>query len=195
MGPERVCNFQFLHHRSAAPRIPTGCECCQLHRILIFASGGDGTALQAAADSHSINDSVTADPFHIDPPGSFTVFFTVTVGTPFTISARLTAIAEILVLSNDHVTLLETNNPWEILAIAYLFFVPGLGFLLEKRPLILLVRRGPWNHRGSFILLSPLDLHVVGTLLVSAALLLAAFYVYTHQVMALNAPSPGRSSS
>jgi Putative prokaryotic signal transducing protein len=66
----------------------------------------------------------------------------------------------------------RSNNPWEILAIAYLFLVPGLGFLLESRWLILVVSRRKWIT----ITLSPLQLHVIGGALILVALLLVVLY-------------------
>jgi hypothetical protein len=65
-----------------------------------------------------------------------------------------------------------SNNPWEILAIAYLFLVPGFGFLLESRWLILVVSR-----RGTTrIILSPFQLHLIGGALILAALSLVLLY-------------------
>jgi hypothetical protein len=84
----------------------------------------------------------------------------------------------------------ERNNPWEILAIGYLFLVPGLGFLLEWRPLILQVGKVYRNRSHAFLIFSSLELHAVGTLLITAALLLALFYFYVRRVIALNDSSP-----
>jgi putative signal transducing protein len=64
-----------------------------------------------------------------------------------------------------------SNNPWEILAIAYLFLVPGFGFLLESRRLILVVSR-----RKITITLSPLELHIIGGALIVVALSLVLLY-------------------
>jgi Putative prokaryotic signal transducing protein len=67
-----------------------------------------------------------------------------------------------------------SNNPWEILAIAYLFLVPGFGFLVESRPLILVVFRRGWLWAN--IILSPLQLHVIGGALILMALSLVLLY-------------------
>jgi hypothetical protein len=71
------------------------------------------------------------------------------------------------------------DNPWEILAVAYLFFVPGAGFILEKRTLMLLVWRNPWRHTNRFLALSPFDLHLLGIFLIGVAFVLIALYWYT----------------
>lgn len=78
----------------------------------------------------------------------------------------------------------ESNNPWEILAVAYLFLVPGIGFLLERIPLMLFVggRRG-----NRYLVLSPFDLHLVGAGLVCMALLLTVSYLYTRQAIGVSA--------
>lgn len=78
----------------------------------------------------------------------------------------------------------DRNNPWEILAIGYLFLVPGLGFLLEERPLILQVRKIYWYRPNAFLIFSPLELHFVGTLLITAAVFLIYFYFYVRRVIA-----------
>jgi len=79
----------------------------------------------------------------------------------------------------------ELNNPWEILAVAYLFLVPGIGFLLERLPLMLFAggRRG-----NRYLVLSPFDLHLVGVALIGIALLLILSYFYTRQAIALGEP-------
>ena len=90
---------------------------------------------------------------------------------------------------------LESNNPWEILAIAYLFLVPGLGFLLEERPLILLTRKIRWDNRNAFLILSPLELHFAGALLIAATLLLTFLYFYMRRLIARDESSTERSSA
>jgi hypothetical protein len=79
----------------------------------------------------------------------------------------------------------EPNNPWEILAIAYLFLVPGIGFLLERLPLMLFAggRRG-----NRYLVLSPFDLHLIGAVLICIGLLLTVSYFYTRQAIALAEP-------
>ncbi|MEY2486784.1 MAG: putative prokaryotic signal transducing protein [Verrucomicrobiota bacterium] len=75
------------------------------------------------------------------------------------------------------------NNPWEILAIAYLFLVPGLGFFLEKSPLVLIATRAHWG-RGLRIALSIFEVHLVGALLITAALLITLCYFHVRRAIA-----------
>jgi len=77
----------------------------------------------------------------------------------------------------------ETTNPWEILAIAYLFLVPGIGFLLEQRPLVLVIRR---YGRNRFLLLSPFDVHLLGAALICIAFLVTIAYLKTRKAIARN---------
>ena len=67
----------------------------------------------------------------------------------------------------------KPDNPWQILAIAYVFFIPGIGFLLEHRPLLFFIggRRG---HR--WLGLSPFDVHLLGATLIAIALSLTIYY-------------------
>ena len=67
------------------------------------------------------------------------------------------------------------NSPWEILAVAYLFLVPGVGFFLEKNPLVLIASRAHWG-RMLRIVLSTFEVHLVGALLITAALLITLCY-------------------
>jgi hypothetical protein len=71
----------------------------------------------------------------------------------------------------------KSNNPWEILSIAYLFLVPGLGFVLEQRPLTLVAGR-------KSIMLSPFQVHFVGAFLITATLLITLCYFYVRQAIA-----------
>jgi hypothetical protein len=82
----------------------------------------------------------------------------------------------------------EHNNPWEILAISYLFLVPGIGFLLEQRSLIAIVRR--WG-KNRFLVLSPFDVHLLGTILICVAVLLVLAYLHTRTLIARNEPNSG----
>jgi Putative prokaryotic signal transducing protein len=73
------------------------------------------------------------------------------------------------------------NNPWEILVLAYLFLAPGVGFISEKRSLILVIKK--WG-RHRFLVLSPFELHVLGTVLAGATFILIAFYFYARRAIA-----------
>jgi Putative prokaryotic signal transducing protein len=83
-------------------------------------------------------------------------------------------------LEEDVVEPIERNNPWEILAVAYLFLVPGIGFLLERLPLMLYIGRPRHN---PYLVLSPFDQHLVGLALISIAILLAISYFHTRRAI------------
>jgi hypothetical protein len=88
----------------------------------------------------------------------------------------------------------ESNNPWEILAIAYLFLIPGVGFLLEHRRLLLWTGR----RRSGWLMLSPFELHLVGGALICVAALLTVAYFSARNAIArddsANIPGPPQAS-
>ena len=67
------------------------------------------------------------------------------------------------------------NNPWEILAIASLFFFPGICLLLQTRP--------AWMQRVRTMLPVSL-LHAVGWLAMIVSLFFAVLYFYTRRSLA-----------
>src|SRR5438270_599226 len=79
----------------------------------------------------------------------------------------------------------ESHNPWEILAIAYLFFIPGIGFLLEQRRLLLWTG---WRRTG-WLVLSPFELHLAGVMLICVATFLTVAYFYTLRAIARDNPA------
>ncbi len=87
-----------------------------------------------------------------------------------------------------------TNNPWEVLAVSFLFLVPGIGFLLEHRTLMI----SPWHRfwgRKWLLILSPFEVHLVGCVLISIALLLVVFYLRARRAIDQDdfAESPAKS--
>jgi uncharacterized membrane-anchored protein len=67
------------------------------------------------------------------------------------------------------------NNPWEILAIASLFFLPGVCLLLQTRP--------AWIRRARTML--PVSiLHVAGWLAIAVGLSFTVLYFYTRRSLA-----------
>jgi hypothetical protein len=74
------------------------------------------------------------------------------------------------------------NNPWEILAIASLLVLPGLGLLLQKHELILVASERRIS-RTSFTVFSPGTAHVFGALVIAAALLLTILFFYTRRAI------------
>ncbi len=72
---------------------------------------------------------------------------------------------------------IEQGNPWEILAVAFLFFAPGLTLLLQRRVALL-------RTRGRFIaILSPANEHWFGALAVAIGLALIGLYFYTRRAI------------
>jgi hypothetical protein len=74
------------------------------------------------------------------------------------------------------------NNPWEILAIASLLVLPGLGLLLQKHELILVASERRIS-RTSLTVFSPATAHVFGALVIAAALLLTILFFYTRRAI------------
>lgn len=72
-----------------------------------------------------------------------------------------------------------SNNPWELLAMASLFFFPGVCLLLQKQPVWMLLRG---RFRGA--VLSIALIHSVGWLAIAVALSLAVLYFYTQRSIA-----------
>ena len=70
----------------------------------------------------------------------------------------------------------KRDNPWEILAIAFCFFGPGLALLLYNGPALLL-RHGS-RARASRISFTPLEVHVFGWWAVTVAAVLLVLYFY-----------------
>jgi Putative prokaryotic signal transducing protein len=75
------------------------------------------------------------------------------------------------------------NNPWEILAIASLLLLPGLGLLLRKHELILVAWGGRRISRTSLTVFSPATAHVFGALVIAVALLLTILFFYTRRAI------------
>jgi hypothetical protein len=74
----------------------------------------------------------------------------------------------------------KKNNPWEILVIASLFFLPGLCLLLQRHPLLLIE---PRRYRPSVTVLSVALTHFLGWLAVAVALLFMVLFFYTRRMI------------
>jgi putative signal transducing protein len=75
------------------------------------------------------------------------------------------------------------NNPWEILALAFLLLLPGLALLLQKHGLILVGWRGGRISRTATSIVSPATAHVWGALVIAVALLLTILYFYARRAI------------
>jgi hypothetical protein len=69
------------------------------------------------------------------------------------------------------------NDPWEILVVAALFFLPGLFMLLHRGPLIAIQQSFRYAP-SSVTAISEHGAHIFGVLAISVALALLAFYFY-----------------
>jgi Putative prokaryotic signal transducing protein len=79
-----------------------------------------------------------------------------------------------------------SNNPWEILAIASLFFFPGVCLLLQTRP--------AWIRRARTML--PVSiLHVAGWLAIAVGLSFTILYFYTRRSLARDKKAAGSKIS
>jgi hypothetical protein len=75
------------------------------------------------------------------------------------------------------------NNPWEILAMATLFFLPGLILLLHRGPLV--APQQSFRYAPSSVTaISEHGAHILGTLAIAVALSLVALYFYLRREIA-----------
>jgi hypothetical protein len=74
------------------------------------------------------------------------------------------------------------NNPWEILVLALLLLLPGLGLILQKRQLILIPSRSRMS-RTSITTFSPGTAHFFGALVIGVVLLLVILFFYIRRVI------------
>jgi hypothetical protein len=75
------------------------------------------------------------------------------------------------------------NNPWEILVVAGLFFLPGLFMLLQRGPLVGFQQS--FRHIPSTVTgISQHGAHIFGVLAIGVALALVGFYFYLRREIA-----------
>ena len=73
------------------------------------------------------------------------------------------------------------NNPWELLVIASLFFVPGITLLRQKGPVLLIQ---PRRITSTLTFLTPGVAHVFGWCAIVVGLLLIGLYFYARWAIA-----------
>jgi hypothetical protein len=74
----------------------------------------------------------------------------------------------------------ESRNPWEILVIAGLYFVPGTVMLLQKEPLLL----PSFGNKAALITTwSPAEAHFFGGLAIAISVILIILYIYTRRAI------------
>jgi hypothetical protein len=78
------------------------------------------------------------------------------------------------------------NNPWEVLVVAALFFLPGIFLLLHHGPLIAVqqVYRYTSSLPSSVTAISEHGAHIFGSLAIGVAIILGWFYFYLRRSIA-----------
>ena len=74
------------------------------------------------------------------------------------------------------------NNPWEILVLALLLLLPGLGLILQKHQLILIPSRSRMS-RTSITIFSPATAHFFGGLVIGLVLLLVILFFFIRRTI------------
>lgn len=73
------------------------------------------------------------------------------------------------------------NNPWELLVIALLVVIPGIVLLLQKGDLVIVA---PMRRRGvSVTVMPPSDAHLLGMLVIGAAVFLVFLFFYVRRAI------------
>ncbi|HEY6154218.1 MAG TPA: hypothetical protein VIW07_10805 [Candidatus Udaeobacter sp.] len=75
------------------------------------------------------------------------------------------------------------NNPWEVLAVAGLFFFPGAAMLFQRGPLVAFQQSFRYMPSG-FMGLSEHGAHVFGALAIAVSLACVWFYFYLRGAIA-----------
>jgi len=92
------------------------------------------------------------------------------------------------------------DNPWEILAFAFVLALPGVGLLVQKSNLLMQMPRGmDFFHsavyrsirRSDILVISPGDAHLLGGIVVAVALALVALYFHLRRAAAANSALSG----
>jgi hypothetical protein len=76
----------------------------------------------------------------------------------------------------------KRDNPWELVAIAFLFFAPGVALVIHNGP-VMLISAGnrAWIYRT---LLTPLEAHIFGWWAISVSAICTVLYFYTRHSIA-----------
>lgn len=75
------------------------------------------------------------------------------------------------------------NDPWEILAVAGLFFFPGLVIVMHRGPLIAVQQSFRYTP-SSVTAISEHGAHILGALAIAVAVALVALYFYVRREIA-----------
>ena len=79
--------------------------------------------------------------------------------------------------------LAKRNDPWELLVIAFMIFIPGLIMLFHQGPMLGLVA-GTRGGKQFLEVLSPEGAHIVGAIAVICSILIAVLYVWARRAIA-----------
>ncbi len=79
---------------------------------------------------------------------------------------------------------LASSDPWEILVIALLFLVPGVGLLLNNRSIVLLPPRG--QLRSNTAVIPPMMTHILALIPIAIAVALTVLYFRTRAAIRKN---------
>jgi hypothetical protein len=83
----------------------------------------------------------------------------------------------------------KQNNPWELLVIAALFFIPGLTLILQKHASVLIQQksRGLSLHTLSDVtVLSPHVAHIFGMIALTASVGVVFLYFWTRRAIQID---------
>src|SRR4051812_37381477 len=84
--------------------------------------------------------------------------------------------------------LAKRRDPWELLVIAFMVFIPGLIMLLHHGPMIGFAARTR-SHRGYLEMLSPEGAHIFGAIAVTVSALIALSYFWARRAISRD-PQP-----
>jgi hypothetical protein len=74
------------------------------------------------------------------------------------------------------------NNPWQLLALAFLIAIPGVMLLAQKYDLLLVAYQRA--RRGGITVISPADAHILGLVVIAVSCLLVFLYFYVRRDIA-----------
>lgn len=74
----------------------------------------------------------------------------------------------------------STNNPWELLVIAFLVLIPGIVLLLQERNLVIV----PSMRRRGITVIPASDAHLLGILVIGGAFFLVFLFFYVRHAIA-----------
>ena len=80
--------------------------------------------------------------------------------------------------------LAKRNNPWELLVIAGMIFIPGIVLVLQKRPMIALVPVSRYGGSQSYgTTMSVHGAQIFGFLAIACSVLIVWFYFYARKAI------------